>query len=278
MHPVRSRLVTCPLVQHYHRAIGKLPDVPPERPSVPHSLSSCFPRWPSYLAFVLPVVWVSSYAAPARGFPPYRSTDAAPADPWELEPRLGLLQIQRKRGDTELTSPLLRLNLGFPGDFEIVTEAEYVPASREIGEAAAGAKWVPLRRRFAIGVEALTLLPLPSRSGAGVEATSIASYFTTPLRLHLNLGAFADTRGSHDELGHKASMLGELDVDRFRPGIEVVFKSIRGEDAEVSAGGGLIWNLGALDLRAGLHVGITEAAADLRTSFWITSKLPLVGD
>jgi hypothetical protein len=32
------------------------------------------------------------FAARVAAFPPYRSTDAGTADPWVLEPRLGLIR------------------------------------------------------------------------------------------------------------------------------------------------------------------------------------------
>jgi hypothetical protein len=208
---------------------------------------------------VVAAAFTTLTAGQATAFPPYRSTDAAPAEPWELEPRLGLLMVEREAGENEWTAPLFRVNLGFPGDFEAITEAELKPDSGELSDAAVGVKWIPLRRSFALGVEMLVLPPLPSRPGAGVEATTVASIFAQPMRLHVNL-------------------LGEVETGPLRPGLEIAMKTVRGEPSQIAAGGGAILNLGAIDLRAGVHLGLTADAPDIRASFWVTSKLPLAGD
>ncbi len=179
---------------------------------------------------------------------------------------------------SEWTSPLLRMNLGFPANFEVLTEVEAAPEKLEPGEAAAGVKWVPLRRQLALGVEAIALLPLPSRPGAGLETTAIASWFANPLRLHLNIGGFLDGRGEGQELGHKASVLSEVETGPLRPGIELAMKSVRHDSTQVAIGAGAIWTLGPIDLRAGLHLGVNDAAEDVRASFWVTSKVPLASE
>ncbi len=50
----------------------------------------------------------------AEAFPPYRSTDGAPATPYELGVRLGLGKFQRDGGRSAVTAPLLRASLGLP--------------------------------------------------------------------------------------------------------------------------------------------------------------------
>jgi hypothetical protein len=62
--------------------------------------------------------------AQALAFPPYRSKDAAVADPWMLETRLGLLKLVRDEGQNSYTTPLLRVNLGIPSGFEVISELE----------------------------------------------------------------------------------------------------------------------------------------------------------
>ena len=74
------------------------------------------------------------HAIPADAFPPYKTTDADTADPYNLELRLGLLQATRGARETEYASPLLRANFGLPNKLELVSEFEYLPEEGEFGE------------------------------------------------------------------------------------------------------------------------------------------------
>ncbi len=67
------------------------------------------------------------YAMPVGAFPPYKTTDADTADPYTLELRLGLIQVERAEGETEYVSPLLRANIGLPKKIELISEFEYLP-------------------------------------------------------------------------------------------------------------------------------------------------------
>jgi hypothetical protein len=214
----------------------------------------------------------------ALAFPPYRSTDAETADPWTLEGRLGFLRISRDQARNTFVAPLWRLNLGLPYRVELVTEGEWDASAGRLGDAAVGAKVVPFfGTSLSLGVEALTLLPTSSAGGAGVEAQLVVTRRWEPLLLHLNGGGFYDTRPGETEKGWRASVLGEARLGRWRPGLEVFARQINGGAVEPAAGAGVIVAVGPLDLRAGLHVGLAEAATDLRASFWIASKLPLRG-
>lgn len=126
-----------------------------------------------------------------------------------------------------------------------------------------------------MGVETLALLPVSRAGGAGVESLLLATWRRRALRVHVNAGGFYDDRPADAEGGWKAGAIAELRLDRLRPGVEVFAKQERGEPAQVSAGPGLILDLGAFDLRAGLHVGLTDEAGDLTPTLWVTTKLPL---
>ncbi len=214
-------------------------------------------------------------ATAASAFPPYRSTDAETADPWTLEARLGLARVEREGSRNAYASPLLRLNLGLPRNVEVVSEFEYRPDEGQVGDAAMGLKWVPFVSALSVGVETLALLPVSRAGGAGVESVLLGTWHRRGLRVHVNAGGFYDDRPADAERGWKAGGIAEVRLGRLRPGVEVFVKQERGEAAQVSAGPGLILDLGAFDLRAGLHVGLTDAAADLRPSLWVTTKLPL---
>jgi hypothetical protein len=213
--------------------------------------------------------------ATAAAFPPYRSTDAETADPWVLEGRLGLIRFTRDEGQNTYTAPLLRVNFGLPHGVELTSEFEYLPVDGEVGDAAAGLKWVPYFHDLSLGIEALALLPISSAGGAGVESSLLATQRWEPVKLHLNVGGFYDARPEPIEKGWRSGLLGELEVGRFRPGLELFAKHVLLEPVAVQAGAGVIVKLGPLDLRAGAHVGLTDAAPDFVASFWIAGKVPL---
>lgn len=208
-------------------------------------------------------------------FPPYRSTDAETADPWTLEGRLGLVQIERAAQQTNTSSPLIRLNFGLPGNVELLSEFEYRADESRVGDAAIGFKWVPLFRSVSVGLETLALLPLPQEGGAGIESTFLTTIRYGVLRVHVNAGAFYDSRPAQPERGWKSGVIGEARLGRLRPGVELFAKRVRSEPVEMSAGPGVIADVGPFDVRTGLDVGLTRTAPDLRVSLWVTSKFRL---
>lgn len=208
-------------------------------------------------------------------FPPYRSTDAETADPWTLEGRLGVVRLKRDHEQSAYTSPLWRVNLGLPHKLELVTEGEYSASDEKLGDAVIGFKWTPYVQALSLGIEALALLPVSSEGGAGTEIQLIATQRWAPIFLHINGGGFYDSRPGTTEKGWRASLLTEAQLGRWRPGVELFAKQVNEGAVEPLAGAGVIVRLGPIDLRAGVHVGIADAATDLMANFWIASKLPL---
>lgn len=226
------------------------------------------------------IVWLAfiQAASPADAFPPYKTTDADTADPYNLELRLGLLQATRGGGDTEYASPLLRANFGLPHKFELISEFEYLPEEGEFGEGAVGFKWAPLQGTPSFGIETLALLPVrDGDSGVGVESQFVATWHPpgARLRLHVNAGGFHDPRGSDTDNGWRASALTELMGYRsFRPGIELFAKRVSGEDADVRLGVGVIKRVGRFEIRSAVHAGLTDEAPDVVFNFWFSMKIP----
>jgi hypothetical protein len=216
------------------------------------------------------------HAMPAFAFPPYRSTDADTADPYTLELRVGLGEVEQERGETEVLTPLLRTNFGLPNRLELISEFEYLAEEGELGDGAVGAKWVPFYGdALSFGIETLALLPVRSGDeGIGVESQLLATFWSKGVRLHVNAGGFHDARVSPAEGGWRASLLAELPREGYRPGVEVFAKEIENEPTDVRAGLGLIYDVGGFDIRTGLHAGVTDEAPDLSFSLWITTKLP----
>jgi len=210
------------------------------------------------------------------GFPPYRSTDAATADPGFIEIRLGLIGAEREEGDTTYSSPLLRTNIGLPRDIELIAEFEYRPDENRVNHGAVGFKWVPLRGFPSVGVEALALFPVSSdHDGAGVESQLVVTFRREPYQLHVNAGGFYDQRHEETERGWRLSILGEAKTGRFRPGVEVFAKKIEGNPIRVQVGSGIIIDMGNFDIRTGIHVGLSTEAPDMTGSLWVTWKWPL---
>jgi hypothetical protein len=218
---------------------------------------------------------LSGAVAPAWAFPPYRSTDADTADPWTIEGRFGLIRLKHDAGTNEYASPLLRVNFGFPYHIELVSEFEYLPEEARVGDAAIGFKWIPLMDMASLGVELLALLPVSEEGGAGFESSLLATYRVGELfRTHVNVAGFYDARPSPAEWGWKAGAIGELRVSAFRPGLEVFAKRVFGEPVQLLAGPGVIVKLGPVDVRSGVHFGLTQEAADVTASLWVTGALP----
>lgn len=207
-------------------------------------------------------------------FPPYRSTDADTADPHALELRAGV--VAEFDGKTQFTVPALRVNYGLPGKVELISEIEYVPEVGEFGDGAAGFKWVPFfGKTLSFGVETLALLPIrPGDAGMGWESQLLATYRKEDFRLHMNAGAFQDSRAAFDENGWRASALVEFPRAGWRPGLELFAKQVDGKAAAVSAGIGGIFDFGSFEIRTGLHAGLSKQAPDLRLNLWISSAFP----
>src|SRR5574337_1908815 len=70
-------------------------------------------------------------ASTAWGYRPFVSTDAAVADPKELEIELGYFNLERSRGKTTFIVPKVILNCGVISDVEVVGEFEVAEPSRE---------------------------------------------------------------------------------------------------------------------------------------------------
>ena len=211
-------------------------------------------------------------AAPdAEAFPPYRSTDADTAGAGMLEVRLGLLKLQRHGSTTDRSAPLSRINLGLGAHYEVISETEYSSDDHQFREGALGFKWARLEDGFGIGVETLALLPVNSSlSGAGIESQFLATFQQERWQIHVNAGGFYDPRSKQTEKGWRASILAEFPRERLRPGIELFAKRTRSEATRVQAGIGVIGLFRRLEIRSGLHVGLSDAAPDIEASLWLS--------
>lgn len=235
-----------------------------------------------YLRFWHFIVYLVSaqliHVAPVGAFPPYRTTDADTADPYTVELRLGLIQVEREDGKTEYVSPLFRANLGFPNKIELISELEYRPEEKEFGDGAFGFKWAPVQKALSFGIETLALLPVgPEDEGVGVESQLLATWrgHNNDLQVHVNAGGFYDPRGPETEKGWRASMLTEVTTNSFRPGVELFAKQESGGNTDVRLGAGVIKDVGNFEIRSAVHVGLSNEAPDVVFNIWFSTKLPL---
>jgi hypothetical protein len=216
--------------------------------------------------------WVGfALASEVHAFPPYRSTDADTAGADVVELRLGLLRIQRTDGQSSRLAPLSRLNFGIGDHYEIISELEYAPDDHQLDEGALGFKWADLDGTLGFGVETLVLLPVQSdQAGTGIESQFLTTLKHEEWRLHFNAGAFYDPRGDETVHGWRGSVLAEFPRERWRPGVELFARRAHGGATRTQLGFGAITQLERLEIRTGIHVGLSDAAPDIEGSVWLS--------
>jgi len=218
--------------------------------------------------------------ASAWAYRPFVSTDAAVADPKEVEIELGYFNLERTRRETTLTTPSLVINYGFAKNWEAVGEFRVEGSPDfEITDPGLFLKAVlkegVLQEKpgVSFAIEAGPLLPstLPHQHGVGFEATGILSQKISAVTVHLNGGGGLDRDEVH---GFGIwGVIGELPIDsRLRLVGEVTGESTQGERPNNSALLGFIWQPTSKNvfLDAGVRHGITRAAPDWAFTVGVT--------
>ena len=152
------------------------------------------------LAIVLLLVFSESVA---WGYRPFIATDAAVADPKEMEIELGYFNLERDRGKNTFIIPRVVLNYGLIRNLELVGEfgvEEPRHGTVRLQDTALSLKAVlkegVLQEKpgVSFAVEAGPLLPSTGREEkkVGFEAVGIISAELSPVMLHLNLGGGVD--------------------------------------------------------------------------------------
>jgi hypothetical protein len=218
----------------------------------------------------------------AWGYRPFISTDAAVADPQEVEIELGYFTLDHDLGENTFTIPNLVLNYGLRRDIEVVGEfrLERDPAGHlDLVDPGVFAKAIlkegllQEREGLSVAVEAGPLLPStrPGERGVGVEAIGIVSGRVAPLTLHVNGG------GGVDRIDARPfgiwGVIGELPV---RPDLrlvgEVTGESTKGALPNNSGLLGVIWQPAASNvfLDAGVRRGLSRGAPDWQFTAGVT--------
>jgi hypothetical protein len=221
------------------------------------------------LAIVLLLVFPESLA---WGYRPFIATDAAVADPKEMEIELGYFTLERNKGKNTFIVPKVVLNYGLIRNLELVGEfgVEEPPhGTVRLQDTALSLKAVlkegVLQEKpgVSFAVEAGPLLPSTGREEkkVGFEAVGIISAELSPVLLHLNLGVAVDRMQNNPFVIW--GLIAELPVvPKFRVVGEIDGENTRGKSADTSALIGFIWNppLRNLSIDAGIRRGISGAA------------------
>jgi hypothetical protein len=223
------------------------------------------------LAIVLLLVFSESVA---WGYRPFIATDAAVADPKEMETELGYFNLERDRGKNTFIIPKTVLNYGLIRNLEIVAEfsVEEPPhGSVQLADPGLSLKAVlkegVLQEKpgVSFAVEMGPLLPSTGREEkkVGFEGVGIISGELSPVMFHLNLGGGIDRTKNNPFVTW--GVIAELPVaPKFRVVGEIDGENTKGKSADASALIGFIWNppLSNLSIDAGVRRGISRAAPD----------------
>src|SRR5215470_4726525 len=203
---------------------------------------------------------------------PFIATDAAVADPKEIEIELGYFVLERDRGKNTFITPRTVLNYGLIQNLELVGEfgVEKPPhGSVRLTDAALSLKAIlkegVLQEKpgVSFAVEAGPLLPSTGgeKEKVGFEGVGIISGDLSPVMLHLNLGGGIDRMENNPFVIW--GVIAELPiVPKFRIVGEIDGENTKGKSTDASALLGFIWNppVSNLSIDAGIRRGITRAA------------------
>jgi hypothetical protein len=217
--------------------------------------------------------------ASAWAYRPFVSTDAAVADPKEVEVELGYFNLDRTHHENTISTPHVVLNYGVAKNMELVGEFNLQESPDvELTDPSVSLKAVlregVLQEKPGVSVatEVGPLLPstLPHERSVGFEAIGIVSGKLEPVTLHVNGGGGLDRTG---ELFGVWGVIGELPVHpKLRLVAEVNGQSTQGAPSNNSALFGVIWQPTDknLFLDAGVRHGISRAAPDWQFTLGLT--------
>jgi len=229
------------------------------------------------------------WADSAGAYRPFDGTDAAVAEPQNLEIELGPTEYVREGDERMLIAPNVRLNYGFAKGWEAVLEGKTThglsAAARHTSQIENGFFLKAVLREGvlqdqsgpSIATEFGVLLPgINDQHGTGGSITGILSQRWEPITVHFNAAA-AVTREQHADLFLSTILEGPHDWP-VRPVAEIAYERDFGRADIKSALVGAIWQIrDNLAFDIGLRGGrvnertLAEIRAGLTFSFAVTS-------
>ena len=219
-------------------------------------------------------------ADPASAYRPFVSTDAAVADPRDVEIELGVLTLDRTGRENTFSTPSVVVNYGVRERWELVGQFRVQEGSgTEIVEPGVFLKSVMKegvlqdKEGVSLAVEAGPLLPstVKGERGLGFEGTGILSARLAPVTFHLNVGGGVDRSDARPFVTW--GLIGELPVTaRFRFVSEVNGEGTKGRRPNNSVLVGFIWQPTSANffLDAAIRRGISRGAADWEFTAGVT--------
>jgi len=239
---------------------------------------------------------VASSAIPAFAYRPFVSTDAAVADPGDVEVEFGAIGFRSGHGPTSIVAPTVIGNLGIAKDLELVGEfklvsdlshAEEDPTRFE--DTAVSLKWIAHEGVLqehgttpSLGVELSLLVPtLDGQHRPGGELVGIMSGNGFGFAYHLNGGVLVEP--SESSAVPVWGVIVEHILGRgVRAVAEVNGESATGSGPDDSALVGAIWEVKApppireLSFDIGLRHGITHTAPEWGGTAGFTIAFPVL--
>ncbi|MBI3301698.1 MAG: hypothetical protein HYZ72_06430 [Deltaproteobacteria bacterium] len=238
---------------------------------------------------LLATVWG---VAPARGYRPFVSTDAAVADPKEMEIELGYFNLKRAEKKNTVITPKVVLNYGIARNWEVVGEFAVEKPPDESAQLVdpglflkAVLKEGILQNKDGIGfaIEAGPLLPstVSKERKFGFAGIGIVSGRLFPFTYHVNFGGGVD-RAKANPFAIWGVIVELPLFSNFRLVGEVSGESIRKKLPDESALFGFIWQLPSspILIDGGIRRRITRGAPDwlFTTGLTWSFSLPFVTD
>lgn len=228
-----------------------------------------------------------SCVAPAWGYRSFVSTDAAVADPREVEVELGYFNLERADEENTFITPKVVLNWGLMRNLEVVGEFEVEKAQNENAQLVDPALFLKtvlkegvLQRKdgMSVAVEAGPLLPatVAGERKFGFEGIGIMSGRFTDFTYHVNFGGGV-SRAKADPFAVWGVIVEFPILRNLRLVGEVNGEGGEGERADHSGLLGFIWQPASSELFVdlGLRRGLSSAAPDWQLTTGLTFAFSL---
>lgn len=233
---------------------------------------------------------IAALVSPASAYRPFDGTDAAVADPGEMEIELQPAGVQRDGSQKTLIAPATVLNFGLPQQWEMVLEGELQTPLSPSGPSSLSASGAFLKHVLregslqdksgpSIATEFGLLLPdSTGDSGLGASAAAIVSQRWDWGTIHLN-AATALTRDHNADVFVGAIIEGPSKW-KVRPVAEIFYEEEVGVSHTVSTLVGAIWQVrDNLSFDVGFRHALTDGRPvdEIRAGFTIGFPLNLFG-